>query len=146
MFISFGSSMPFWQEWSGQDMAREYSKDNHQIELFKLSDPSITILVSIEAYYINKEDSTAMINTRKRRVTLEIVNAGLHCSFKMSKQMLPLLLMFGWKTFVLKATCRSHTLHKLANHRIWHLMLINLWSRQLDLEYWCSSETHILHI
>ncbi|MFS7923770.1 hypothetical protein Hanom_Chr03g00264661 [Helianthus anomalus] len=36
--------------------------------------------------------------------TLEIVRAGLHCSFRISRQMLPLLLMFGWKTFVLKAT------------------------------------------
>lgn len=39
------------------------------------------------------------------QLTLEMVSAGLHCSFKMSRQMLPLLLMFGWKTFVLKATC-----------------------------------------
>ncbi len=28
--------------------------------------------------------------------TFEIVSAGLHWSFRMSKQMLPLELMFGW--------------------------------------------------
>uniref|UniRef100_A0A2P2LG78 Ubiquitin-conjugating enzyme E2 10 n=1 Tax=Rhizophora mucronata TaxID=61149 RepID=A0A2P2LG78_RHIMU len=39
--------------------------------------------------------------------TLDMVRAGLHCSFKISRQMLPLLLIFGWKTFVLKATCRK---------------------------------------
>lgn len=33
-----------------------------------------------------------------------MVRAGLHCSFKMSRQMLPLLLIFGWNTFVLNAT------------------------------------------
>ncbi len=36
--------------------------------------------------------------------TLDMVRAGLHCSFKMSRQILPLLLIFGWKTFVLNAT------------------------------------------
>jgi len=35
------------------------------------------------------------------------VRAGLHCSFKISRQMLPLLLIFGWKTFVVKATCNN---------------------------------------
>ncbi len=29
------------------------------------------------------------------KITFEMVSAGLHCSFKMSKQMLPWLLMFG---------------------------------------------------
>jgi hypothetical protein len=36
--------------------------------------------------------------------TFEIVNAGDHCSFKMSKQMLPWEFTFGWYTFVLKFT------------------------------------------
>ena len=36
--------------------------------------------------------------------TLEIVKAGLHCSLRMSRHMLPLLLIFGWNTFVLKDT------------------------------------------
>lgn len=39
--------------------------------------------------------------------TFEMVRAGLHCSFKISRQMLPLLFMFGWNTFVLNATCKS---------------------------------------
>lgn len=38
-------------------------------------------------------------------MTLDMVRAGLHCSFKISRQMLPLLLILGWKTFVLNATC-----------------------------------------
>lgn len=42
-------------------------------------------------------------------ITLDIVRAGLHCSFKISRQMLPLLLILGWKTFVLKATCTNHS-------------------------------------
>lgn len=33
-----------------------------------------------------------------RRRTLEMVSAGLHCSFRMSRQMLPWLLMLGWYT------------------------------------------------
>ena len=37
-------------------------------------------------------------------MTLEIVKAGLHCSLRMSRHILPLLLIFGWKTFVLKDT------------------------------------------
>lgn len=39
--------------------------------------------------------------------TLEMVSAGLHCSLRMSKQIFPLLLIFGWKTLVLKATYRT---------------------------------------
>jgi hypothetical protein len=38
------------------------------------------------------------------RITLEIVKAGLHCSLRISRHMLPLLLILGWKTFVLKDT------------------------------------------
>ena len=30
------------------------------------------------------------------QLTFETVNAGLHCSFKMSRHMLPFELMFGW--------------------------------------------------
>lgn len=41
--------------------------------------------------------------------TLEIVKAGLHCSFRMSRQMLPLLLILGWNTFVLNATYENQT-------------------------------------
>lgn len=40
----------------------------------------------------------------KKSQTLEIVSAGLHCSLRISRQMLPLLLIFGWKTLVLNAT------------------------------------------
>lgn len=47
--------------------------------------------------------------------TLEIVRAGLHCSFKMSRQMLPLLLIFGWKTLVRKATY-TKTIHVSETH------------------------------
>jgi hypothetical protein len=36
--------------------------------------------------------------------TLEMVSAGLHCSLRMSRQMLPWLFTFGWYTFVLKFT------------------------------------------
>ena len=45
---------------------------------------------------VNKEQ---MLNK-----TFDIVNAGDHCSFKMSKQMLPCEFTFGWYTFVLKFT------------------------------------------
>lgn len=54
---------------------------------------------------LNKQFSQDSSEYIKSKVpTLEMVKAGLHCSFKISRQMLPLLLMFGWKTFVLKAT------------------------------------------
>jgi len=39
--------------------------------------------------------------------TLEMVRAGLHCSLRISRQMLPLLLMLGWKTLVLNATWKE---------------------------------------
>jgi len=38
--------------------------------------------------------------------TLLMVRAGLHCSFKMSRQMLPWEFTFGWYTLVWKLTCR----------------------------------------
>ena len=37
-------------------------------------------------------------------ITFDMVKAGLHCSLRMSRQMLPLLLMFGWNTLVRKET------------------------------------------
>ena len=40
-----------------------------------------------------------------RDVTFDIVSAGLHCSLRMSRQMLPCELMFGWYTFVWNCTC-----------------------------------------
>jgi len=40
-------------------------------------------------------------------ITLDMVSAGLHCSLSMSKQIFPLLFMFGWNTLVLKATCKQ---------------------------------------
>jgi hypothetical protein len=40
----------------------------------------------------------SMIKCRLRRISapLEIVRAGLHWSLRMSRQILPLELMFGW--------------------------------------------------
>ena len=40
-------------------------------------------------------------------VTFETVKAGLHCSFRISRHMLPLELMLGWYTFVAKLTCHQ---------------------------------------
>lgn len=37
--------------------------------------------------------------------TFDMVRAGLHWSLRISKHIFPLLFMFGWNTFVLKATC-----------------------------------------
>jgi hypothetical protein len=48
-------------------------------------------------------------------MTLDMVRAGLHCSFKISRQMLPLLLILGWKTFVLNATCRNQSKEEKKN-------------------------------
>lgn len=39
-----------------------------------------------------------------------MVSAGLHCSLRISRQILPLLLILGWKTLVLKATYRVHSI------------------------------------
>lgn len=38
------------------------------------------------------------------RRTLEMVRAGDHCDRRMSRQMLPLLLIFGWYILVVNAT------------------------------------------
>lgn len=48
-----------------------------------------------------------------------MVSAGLHCSFRMSRQMLPLLLMLGWYTLVVKFTCRQVMGHQLAGVQAW---------------------------
>lgn len=63
--------------------------------------------IPYDIYKLTTGFSTWEQNDKRARTkskTLEIVSAGLHCSFKMSRQMLPLLLMFGWNTFVLNAT------------------------------------------
>lgn len=49
-------------------------------------------------------------------MTLEIVKAGLHCSFRMSRHILPLLFIFGWKTFVLNATCKDPTKNNIKKY------------------------------
>lgn len=59
--------------------------------------------------------------------TLEMVRAGLHCSLRISKQMLPLLLMFGWKTFVLKETC---SINQSIQHG-WLAAMLKMTSRYL---------------
>lgn len=43
-------------------------------------------------------------NEQIDRSTLEIVRAGLHWSFRMSRQIPPLELMFGWKILVVNCT------------------------------------------
>lgn len=52
-------------------------------------------------------------NEPKANQTFDMVRAGLHCSLRISRQMLPLLLMLGWKTFVLNATYNIEELAKL---------------------------------
>lgn len=56
-------------------------------------------------------------DARGMLLTFEMVRAGLHCSFKISRQILPLLLIFGWKTLVRKATCKAleRTIEPLVN-------------------------------
>lgn len=44
----------------------------------------------------------------KTKLTLEMVRAGLHCSFSISRQMLPLLFIFGWNTLVRNETWNHH--------------------------------------
>lgn len=62
------------------------------------------------------QSSSFAQRTRKAQLcTLDTVSAGLHCSFKMSKQMLPLLLIFGWYTLVWKFTCKFTSVNKGAN-------------------------------
>lgn len=67
--------------------------------------------VPIEALDFCKEQSKAqkpvlnrVMKTKAKLQTFDMVNAGLHCSLRMSRHILPLLLMLGWKTLVLKAT------------------------------------------
>ena len=40
----------------------------------------------------------------ERPLPLDMVSAGLHCDLRMSRHMLPLLLMLGWYIRVVKAT------------------------------------------
>lgn len=55
-------------------------------------------------YYLRKREESWKYPDRSVRSeqmesrTFEIVRAGLHCSLRISRQMLPLEFMFGWKT------------------------------------------------
>jgi len=53
-----------------------------------------------------------MKSQKLEKETLEMVNTWLHCSFKMLRQILALLFMFGWKTLVLNATCVVYKYNK----------------------------------
>ena len=61
--------------------------------------------------------SSMLLRTGKQ-CTFDTVSAGLHCSLRMSRQMLPLLLMLGWYTFVEKLTCKCD--------------MMSAWSRRLE--------------
>lgn len=49
-----------------------------------------------------------------------MVRAGLHWSLRISKQIFPLLFIFGWKTLVLNATCQPATQH--FSYAFWDMM------------------------
>lgn len=43
----------------------------------------------------------------KLNIPLDIVNAGDHCDLSISRQIEPLLFIFGWYILVVKATCKE---------------------------------------
>lgn len=71
-----------------------------------------------------------------------MVNAGLHCSFRMSRHILPLLLIFGWKTFVLNATYTGQRIHIVLAHVNKDISTI---VRQTDMNRASDILTDILH-
>jgi hypothetical protein len=85
--------------------------------------------------------------------TLDIVSAGLHWSLRMSRQMLPLLLMFGWNTLVRNATCTLHSIdqgHMLWNRGLWIVRMhgysawrMNSWTWEIFklAHEWLESQT-----
>jgi len=78
--------------------------------------------------------------------TLDIVSAGLHWSLRMSRQMLPLLLMFGWNTLVRNATCTVHSIdqgHMLWNRGLWILKLHGYSAWCMNSWTWKFSSLHM---
>lgn len=63
--------------------------------------PLLIIISSLPIHNAAAADDVVLVLL----ITLEMVRAGLHWSLRMSRQMLPLLFMFGWNTLVLNATC-----------------------------------------
>ena len=53
-----------------------------------------------------------LIKRKKKLLPLEIVRAGLHWDLRISRQILPLLLMFGWYILVVKDTCEDKTMQQ----------------------------------
>jgi hypothetical protein len=64
----------------------------------------------------------------RKNITLDIVRAGLHCSLSMSRQIFPLLLMLGWNTLVLNATC------KILNRRYSHITILDITDNRSQIQ------------
>ena len=70
------------------------------------------VSTGINHHFSRSLTMVVLIDSKETKAqTLDMVRAGLHCSLRISRQMLPLLLMFGWYTLVLKDTCnnQAHT-------------------------------------
>lgn len=80
-------------------MFKEKNKNKKELVEYTLNAKQFT-------YSCSKKQVLFALKIREK-TTFEIVRAGLHCSLRISRQMLPLLFILGWKTFVLKATCKN---------------------------------------
>lgn len=102
-------------EWGIKLWAFGYSKRNKLIAILsKLEKKKKTrlwlkapVLVSTRSSIYRQLKRVIAMMWAFKYITLDIVSAGLHCSLSMSKHIFPLLFMFGWKTLVLKATCKQ---------------------------------------
>ncbi len=79
------------------DRQQHLRHSHHRLEesLQCSSELSISLSMSFCKRSKTSKYGTCGIN-RQGRPTLLTVSAGLHCSLRMSKQMLPLLFTFGW--------------------------------------------------
>jgi len=105
-YINYFLVVHLYRTWQSKHKHKQVKQIFH-VNAAKLRSVFFLILLSISFF---KHQSIRHYYIRQpicKITTLDMVRAGLHCSFKISRQMLPLLLIFGWKTFVLNATCKN---------------------------------------
>lgn len=79
--------------------------------------------------------------------TLPTVRAGLHCSFRISRQMPPLLLMLQWYMRVRNITFRSTSGTKYVNFRdIWRMCIHGKFEEQGLTDWHWTEQIHVAEL
>lgn len=108
-----------WSNWNWKCLRHTRGQCRYPIAYFWVQLRAVVSYLALSVLYIwaisGTSGSSGFGSVNKEQMdnrTLDMVKAGLHCSLRISKHILPLLLMLGWKTLVLNATWNKKTIKR----------------------------------